>query len=167
MPGPGQPLRRRFTLELSRLQEPRRAEKSGEENADWPSWNRGGCDSVKHFPDNLFGITELPMLHATLAGCVGWPPAVKVYTANEMGKNTQSGLLAPYPHLWRWVTNFGTVEVGHCHCPQTRSFIRVLDEGGVVWKGHRSYRTLDAALTDAEAGVSRWMKNELGATDAT
>jgi len=36
----------------------------------------------------------------------------------------------------------------------------------VVWKGRRSYPTLDAALADAEAGVSRWMKDELGITDA-
>jgi hypothetical protein len=37
-----------------------------------------------------------------------------------------------------------------------------LDEGGSVWKGHRSYRTLDAALAAAAAGVSRWMKDQLG-----
>jgi hypothetical protein len=35
----------------------------------------------------------------------------------------------------------------------------------VVWKGRRSYPSLDAALADAEVGVSRWMKNELGITD--
>jgi len=28
----------------------------------------------------------------------------------------------------------------------------VLEEGGIVWKGHRTYRTLDAALADAELG---------------
>ena len=67
------------------------------------------------------------------------------------------------PHLWRWVTEFGTVEIGHCH--QTRSFIRLLDEGGMVWKGRRNYPSLDAALADAEAGVSRWMKDELGIKD--
>jgi hypothetical protein len=65
-----------------------------------------------------------------------------------------------HPHLWRWVGEFGTIEIGHCH--QTRSFIRVLDEGGLVWKGRRSYRSLDAALADAEAGVARWMRDELG-----
>jgi hypothetical protein len=32
----------------------------------------------------------------------------------------------------------------------------------MVWKGRRSYRTLDAALADAEAGIARWMKEELG-----
>jgi hypothetical protein len=64
---------------------------------------------------------------------------------------------------WRWVSEFGTVEIGPCH--ETRSFIRVLDEGDMVWKGRRSYPTLDAALVDAEAGVTRWMKDELGITD--
>jgi len=38
----------------------------------------------------------------------------------------------------------------------------VLDEGGIIWKGRSSYASLDAALADAEAGVSRWMKNQLG-----
>ena len=81
-----------------------------------------------------------------------------------MGKSTKFTGAASYPHLWRWVAEFGTVEIGHCG--QTRSFIRVLDEGGIVWKGRRNYRSLDAALADAEAGVSRWMKDELGITDA-
>jgi hypothetical protein len=66
--------------------------------------------------------------------------------------------------LSRWAADVGTVEIGHCG--QTRSFIRVLDEGGIVWKGRRSYPTLDAALADAEAGVARWMRHELGITDA-
>jgi hypothetical protein len=81
-----------------------------------------------------------------------------------MRKNTTSAGSASYPHLWRWGAEFGTVEIGHCG--QTYSFIRVLDQGGIVWKGRRSYWTLDAALADAEAGVSQWMKDELGITDA-
>ena len=81
-----------------------------------------------------------------------------------MSKNTKSSRSAWYPHLWLWVAEFGTVEIGHCR--QARSFIRLLDEGGMVWKGRRNYRSLDAALADAEAGVSRWMKDELGITDA-
>jgi len=77
-----------------------------------------------------------------------------------MGKNTKSIAPSSHPHLWRWVNEFGTIEIGLC--PQTRSFIRVVDEGGIVWKGRRSYASLDAALADAEAGVSRWMKDQLG-----
>ena len=71
---------------------------------------------------------------------------------------------APYPHLWRWTAELGTVEIGNSG--RTRSFIRVLDEGGIVWKGRRSYPTLDTALADADAGVSRWMEDQLGITDA-
>jgi hypothetical protein len=78
-------------------------------------------------------------------------------------KHNESRSQSSRPYLWRWVTEFGTVEVGHCH--QTRSFIRALDEGGLVWKGRRKYSSLDAALADAEAGVSRWMKDELGITE--
>ncbi len=83
---------------------------------------------------------------------------------NAMGKNAKSAGPAAHPHLWRWVADYGTVEIGHCG--QTRSFIRVLDEGGIIWKGRRGYATLDAALADAEAGVARWMRDELGITDA-
>lgn len=81
-----------------------------------------------------------------------------------MGKNIKSSLSASYPYLWRWVREFGRVEIGYCH--QTRSLIRVMDEGGMVWHGRRRYRTLEAALTDAEAGIARWMREELGITDA-
>ena len=82
-----------------------------------------------------------------------------------MGKNTKSTGSAPHPHLWIWATEFGTIEIGHSH--QTRSFIRVLDKGGLVRKGRRSYPTLNAALADAEVGVSGWMEDQLGITDAS
>lgn len=78
-------------------------------------------------------------------------------------KATTNGSVS-YPHLWRWVAEFGTVEIGHC--AQTRSFIRLLDEGGIVWKGRCSYPTLDAALADADRGVSRWIEDQLGTPDA-
>jgi hypothetical protein len=81
-----------------------------------------------------------------------------------MSKNTKSSGSASHPYLWRWSAEFGTIEIGHCR--QTSSFIRALDEGGIVWKGRRSYRTLDAALADAEAGVARWMKDQFGITEA-
>jgi hypothetical protein len=82
-----------------------------------------------------------------------------------MRKRATSTRSTSYPHLWRWAAEFGTFEIGHCG--QTRSFIRVLDEGGLIWKGRRSYTTLDAALADAEAGVAGWMRDELGIADIT
>jgi hypothetical protein len=59
-----------------------------------------------------------------------------------------------------WVAGFGTLEIGHC--ARKRSFVRVLDDGRVVWTGRRSYPTLEAALDDAEAGVAEWMRDQLG-----
>ena len=77
-----------------------------------------------------------------------------------MSKNAKSSGSASYPQLWRWAAEFGTVEIGYFG--QARSLMRVLDEGGIVWKGRQNYQTLDAALADAEAGVSRWMMDQLG-----
>jgi len=71
--------------------------------------------------------------------------------SGKIAKNIEA---AVHAQLWRWVRDFGTIEIGYCH--QTRSFIRVLDEGGMIWKGRRSYASLEAALADAEAGVARW-----------
>ena len=80
-----------------------------------------------------------------------------------MSKNTKSSGSASHPYLWRWSAEFGTIEIGHRR--QTSSFIRALDEGASFGR-RRSYRTLDAALADAEAGVARWMKDQFGITEA-
>ena len=80
-----------------------------------------------------------------------------------MPKISKSGQVGEYPYLFRWINKFGTVEIGKCS--QTNSFIRLLDSGGMVWKGRCRYRSLDAALEDADAGAANWMKNELGVVD--
>jgi hypothetical protein len=85
--------------------------------------------------------------------------------ASAMTKKPESATVDKHPHLWRWLAEFGAVEIGPCG--QTGSFIRVLDEGGLIWKGRRRYRSLDAALADAEAGVAKWMRDELGIEAAT
>ena len=65
-----------------------------------------------------------------------------------------------YPCIARWLKAHGTIEFGQCY--YTRSFIRVLDEGGLIWKGRKSYKSLDVALTDCEAAIGRWLRDELG-----
>jgi hypothetical protein len=81
-----------------------------------------------------------------------------------MRKQTQLGQPRPYPHVFRWVAEFGTLEIGQGD--PTNSFIRALDGGGMVWKGRRRYPSLDAALADAEDGVATWMRHQLGIRDA-
>ena len=49
-----------------------------------------------------------------------------------------------YPCVARWLEAHGTIEFGYC--PHTRSFIRVLDEGGMIWSGQRSYTRAGTAV---------------------
>lgn len=42
------------------------------------------------------------------------------------------------------------------------SFVRALDEGGLVWEGGTTYATLDDALRDLDAGLAGWMREQLG-----
>lgn len=54
---------------------------------------------------------------------------------------------------------FGTVgwiEIGRDE--YSRSFVRVLDIGGLIWEGEEEYETVDEALPAAEAGISAWLE---------
>ncbi len=59
-----------------------------------------------------------------------------------------------YPHLASWVQD-GYVEIGRSDW--TRSFVRALDEGGMVWEGDASYRSVDEALAALDAGIAAWL----------
>jgi hypothetical protein len=63
-----------------------------------------------------------------------------------------------YPTIARWVLEYGWIELGQDH--MSRSFVRALDEGGLVWEGQEYYATLDAALQDLEAGLAAWMQEQ-------
>jgi hypothetical protein len=68
-----------------------------------------------------------------------------------------------YPHIAKWVRGYGWIEWGDDLFPLERpSCIRALDEGGLIWAGKDSYPTPDAALQDLDAGLEKWMREELG-----
>ena len=60
-----------------------------------------------------------------------------------------------YPNISRWVAD-GLIEIGYDI--NTESFIRVSDEGGVIFEGKSNYKTLDDALADAEKAISDWFE---------
>ena len=60
---------------------------------------------------------------------------------------------ATYPTVARWVMEFGWIEIGQDD--MSRSFIRALDDGGLVWEGRAQYPTLDVALQALENGTGR------------
>jgi hypothetical protein len=60
-----------------------------------------------------------------------------------------------YPHIARWVQS-GVVEIGWLGFG-TPSFIRALDEGGMVWEGTAAYSSLDDAFAALDAGIATFM----------
>ncbi|MEO1404636.1 MAG: MarR family winged helix-turn-helix transcriptional regulator [Cyanobacteria bacterium J06635_1] len=59
------------------------------------------------------------------------------------------------PHLSAWVGD-GSLEIGNLGYRDSTSFIRVLDEGGLIWESEDCFGTLDEALSAAEAGLAEW-----------
>jgi hypothetical protein len=70
----------------------------------------------------------------------------------------EQALDATYPTVARWVIEYGWIEIGEGDT--SRSFIRALDEGGLVWQGRAHYPTLDAALQDFETALAAWMHEQ-------
>ena len=62
------------------------------------------------------------------------------------------------PNIARWVQEYGWIEIGQDDMSQ--SFVRALDEGGLVWEGQEDYATLDAALQDLENGLAAWIREQ-------
>jgi hypothetical protein len=60
-----------------------------------------------------------------------------------------------YPNVARWVQD-GWIEIGRDDF--SRSFVRVLDIGGLIWEGEARYSTVHEALMAADAAVARWFE---------
>jgi hypothetical protein len=56
-----------------------------------------------------------------------------------------------YPYVAGWVDGGGWIELGQDE--YSRSFIRILDIGGMLWEGPTRYTSLDALLREAEAAL--------------
>jgi len=82
---------------------------------------------------------------------------------NEGTERQTSVFANDYPSIAKWVDGYGWIEMGDDlpGIPQ-RSFIRALDEGGVIWAGEPTYRTVDDALRALDEALGTWMREELG-----
>ncbi len=58
-----------------------------------------------------------------------------------------------YPNIAWWVQE-GRIEIGRDE--YGASFIRVIDEGGMIWESEDVYETIAKALADAEAAIKSW-----------
>jgi hypothetical protein len=59
-----------------------------------------------------------------------------------------------YPNISAWVSGGGWIEIGDE--AQTGSFVRALDEGGMIWEGAKKYKNVDEALQALERGIGKW-----------
>lgn len=60
-----------------------------------------------------------------------------------------------YPVLARWIAEDGWIELGRDGF--SRSLVRVLDEGGMIWESSDAQRSLDDALAAAEPAIERFL----------
>lgn len=63
-----------------------------------------------------------------------------------------------YPNMRKWVRGGGWIEIGMDY--NVHSFLRALDEGGMVWEGEDDYDTMDEAFQALEAGIAAWVKEQ-------
>ena len=60
------------------------------------------------------------------------------------------------PHVADWVLRDGWIEMGQDD--YSRSFVRALDIGGMIWEGENDYATVDEALQALDAGIAAWLE---------
>lgn len=71
----------------------------------------------------------------------------------------QTALEQTCPSIAQWVESYGWIEIGQDD--YSRSMVRALDIGGMVWEGKTKYASLDELLRDLENGLANWL-NENG-----
>lgn len=59
-----------------------------------------------------------------------------------------------YPNITWWADGRGWIELGRDDF--SRSMIRVLDIGGMLWEGMEKYETVAAAMDEAETFIGQW-----------
>jgi hypothetical protein len=60
-----------------------------------------------------------------------------------------------YPNVAQWVQD-GWIELGRDDF--SKSFVRVLDIGGLIWEGKAKYPTVHSALQALDAAIAKWIE---------
>ena len=82
------------------------------------------------------------------------PPTALPDLASDRPRHRE-GLTAEqqYPHIGRWLAEGRLVELGRTDT--SRSMVRAIAEGRIVWEGKASYRGLDDLLSDLNEGIAQ------------
>jgi hypothetical protein len=65
-----------------------------------------------------------------------------------------------YPYITRWVRDCGWIEMGDDGC--SGSFIKAIDEGGLIWETQKKYKDIDAAFQALEEALAKYIKEQIG-----
>ena len=60
-----------------------------------------------------------------------------------------------YPTIHRFIEKIGWSEIGQHEV--ISSFVRAYDQGGTVYEGKASYRSMEAAFQDLEVGIKAYL----------
>ena len=58
-----------------------------------------------------------------------------------------------YPNIAAWTASYGWIEIGENE--NSKSFIRALDIGGMLWESKPNHKSFDDALNDLEAAPEK------------
>ena len=68
----------------------------------------------------------------------------------------QTSFSALYPNIAHWIDSLGWLEIGQDE--YSRSLVRMLNEGGMVWESKASHETIDEALQALETELVEILK---------
>lgn len=85
-----------------------------------------------------------------------WPLVNELFFATLPRNEPMSDLFDDrYPNIARLLReDRGWIEIGYDD--YRRSFIRVLDLGGMIWESDKTYSSIDQALIDADQATADW-----------
>ena len=72
--------------------------------------------------------------------------------------SNESSFATDYPEISQWVLGGGWIEIGNDHNGYAYSFVRALDEGGLVYSGTTVHETMDEAFNELNEGIRKWLK---------
>lgn len=61
-----------------------------------------------------------------------------------------------YPNIAHWIDVQGWIEIGQDE--YSRSLVRCLDQGGMVWESSRQHKTVDEALQALEIALEKLLE---------
>jgi hypothetical protein len=77
-------------------------------------------------------------------------------TREAIDGTMQTAFSQRYPNITHWIDSLGWIEIGQDEYSQ--SFVRLLNQGGMVWESEDHHETIDEALQALETDLVEILK---------